>query len=384
MRTEHHYDIAIIGNGITGLSAAYHLMRLGTKKICFFIDKNAKDTTRQSAGLLTVGLLDNISRITHRHGLQTAQEVWDWSCLAYERLIEFCLSENIPVKTGERRRWIVSQEELKEAQTAVKIFDTLGYNARLETQNTPNGLGSILATQLESKKASILTTSQLLSKLSDSCSSFSQFGRATSVMSGTEGITIKDAAGNHFTAEAAIIASGLGTNELVPSVAPFLVSYADQWHTFNVERSLEEIGLVEGSFFSWHHTHYWGGCTNHQQIHLGGARFLRPLAGFEATEANQSESIKQHLRESWNSMFPNHKIVSTLGSGSALDCWPSDELPIIGPIAGEPRILIATGYMGLGLGLGFYAGRCLAELLQGLRPPLPRKLWPERFRNLPD
>jgi glycine/D-amino acid oxidase-like deaminating enzyme len=50
---------------------------------------------------------------------------------------------------------------------------------------------------------------------------------------------------------------------------------------------------------------------------------------------------------------------------------------------GEGRILVATGFMGQGLTQGFFAGRCLAELVaHGAAAALPRRLWPERLRSL--
>ena len=61
-----------------------------------------------------------------------------------------------------------------------------------------------------------------------------------------------------------------------------------------------------------------------------------------------------------------------------------DEGKLIGPMFGQPNILLATGFMGDGLSLGFLAGKCLSELiLEGQSTSLPRFLWPERLRSLP-
>jgi glycine/D-amino acid oxidase-like deaminating enzyme len=70
-------------------------------------------------------------------------------------------------------------------------------------------------------------------------------------------------------------------------------------------------------------------------------------------------------------------------STAGLDCRPCDELPIIGPMFGESRILVGTGYMGLGLSWGFLAGKCLANLVaKGKSPMLPSRLTPARLRSL--
>ena len=65
-----------------------------------------------------------------------------------------------------------------------------------------------------------------------------------------------------------------------------------------------------------------------------------------------------------------------------LECKACDELPLIGPSHGGSRILLGTGYGLHGIGLGFMAGKCLAELIHfGKSDALPRICWPERLRS---
>lgn len=387
MRTELSFDLAIIGEGITGLSAALHLQRLGATRICLLSSENSPEISRRSAGLVSGGLLDNITRLAHRHGVESASLLWDWSATALERLLNFAEECQIKVQRAQRLRWIVSPDEQKEAEQAVKLFQQLGLNAALLSPEVgrQRGLGpegSLAAVQLDGTLSAFLDPETLMHALREKLNGVERLGPALHLRSSGSGVHIETSAGE-VRAEAAIVASHLAIADLLPSLAPALVSYAEQWHEFELINSPSKLKMPLGTLFSWRHGHYWGGLAGDDRLRLGGARFLRPLAGFEAKEAPLVPRIEEHLREAWQELFPQHKLGSTVRSEAGLDCWPSDELPLVGPMFGEPRILLATGFMGQGLSMGFYAGCCLAELVQGLRPPLPRLLWPERFRNLP-
>ncbi len=388
MRTEQHYDIAIIGDGITGLSAAFHLQRLGASGICVLSSARVPPVSSTAAGLISGGFIDNITRLAHRHGVEAAASIWDWTETAFDRLLSFAEEQNIATHQGARLRWLVSADEEHEAEQAVGIREQLGLDAELISaiEVAPRGLGSALvphSLQLDGTRAAFIDPSELLACLRKKAENLIHYPEALRLEANGDGVRIETEGGSIF-AEAAILANHLSISRLVPALSEALVPYADQWHEWSLSRqNSAHLPLPLGSVFSWRHGHYWGGVLPEQTIRLGGARFLRPLAGFEATEAPIRKDIQQHLKKAWEELYPEFKLGELKRSAAGLDCWPSDELPLVGPMFGEPRLLLATGFMGQGLSMGFYAGCCLAELVQGLRPPLPRLLWPERLRNLP-
>jgi glycine/D-amino acid oxidase-like deaminating enzyme len=388
MRTEQHYDIAIIGEGITGLSAAYHLQRLGTTKVCILRPDSPHHVSTQAAGLVSSSLQDNITRLAHRHGTEAALAVWEWASLAFERVLNFADEAGLPTTRGQRLRWTTSPEEQGEAEQSVAICRKLGIEAHLlpvaEAQHKGfAGRAMSSPVQDEGLHAAYCPPQPLLQALQDKTSKLQRLGPAQAIDAGSQGINIITAEGC-LRAEAVILANHLAIAQLLPSIEPALVAYADQWAEWQLSPEAQPLRLPVGSVFSWRHGHYWGGVSALQTLRLGGARFLRPLAGFEASSAPYEKEIEKHLKSAWEELFPEHPLGSVTRIASGLDCWPCDELPVIGPMYGEPRILLGTGYMGQGLSMGFYAGCCLAELVLGLRPPMPRLLWPERLRSLPE
>jgi glycine/D-amino acid oxidase-like deaminating enzyme len=78
--------------------------------------------------------------------------------------------------------------------------------------------------------------------------------------------------------------------------------------------------------------------------------------------------------------FPAFKAMRVADSwGGLIDATP-DAVPVIGPVAALPGLILASGFSGHGFGLGPGAGRLAAELAIGAPPvvdPAPFRL--ERF-----
>ena len=190
------------------------------------------------------------------------------------------------------------------------------------------------------------------------------------------------AGGKTWRAEIVVLACHLAIAKFLPTLEEALVPVADQWSRIGQNGSaLCELDV--GTFWSAGHGYEWGGRTASGELVAGGARYLRPMAGIGASAASYETSIAEHLEKKLGETFVNMPAASLEPGNGELDCRPCDELPIVGPMFGESRLLLATGYMGNGLVLGFMAGRCLAELIvHGKSDVLPRRLWPERLRTM--
>ncbi len=384
MSVPYEFDIAIIGGGITGLSAAFHLQKLGFSRLCLFSKNPDHSTTAQTAGFISGGLADNFTRLSHPRGIATAKEIWNFCDLAHDSLLEYLQKSGIPHQKGERLRWMISEAEVREAHQALQQLRAEGLAGSWEDPkpNAP-GLSSSrwLGTQNEGPRSAALSVPLLLQQLRADCKA-TTFGEAQSFRSNGDGIEVTHAGGK-VRVEFLICAQHLSIGDLLPNLAEALVPYADQWSEYHLVDHTRALPWKPGTVFSWQHSHIWGVITGPTTLRIGGGRYLRAMAGIEAKVASYEQKIVRHLAEAWNGLWPD-LLVEPLGVGfGSRDCRPCDELPLIGPMFGEGRVLVATGYVGQGLSLGFMAGRCLAELIAGHPTKLPRLLWPERLRSLP-
>lgn len=373
------FDVAIIGRGITGTSAAFHLRNLGYKNNLLI---GPERTPGQSAslcpGFVTAGTIDNITRIAHGHGFDLAAALLRLGMDGFRGLEKFALANHLPWNIGKLRRFAPTEHEKNEMKLAIEILQKMGFSAKISDQPTNTDPENIVGVQEDALPSATTSAEQLLDHL--------EHHAATPIArSMVRKITIKDSGVlveteiETFEVEMLIAATHLNTGTLIPNLQTSLVSFADQWISF--ESTDAKVSLEPGDLWIGHHGHY-GIWKNQQTIFMSGARFLRHWAGIEATSAEVQDNITQHLIGKGQEWF-GFKNISKVTAGAILDCRPCDELPVIGPMFGQNRVLVGAGYMGAGLALGFAAGKALAEIIHsGKANDLHSGLTPARLRSL--
>lgn len=382
MQTQKKYDVIIVGSGITGLSTALHLHAAGITNIALCSPGSERPGSQKSSGLITGGQIDNFTRFSHNYGNEFAANLWRFGDRSFSHLRAFCESIQVPVKSGRRLRLITSAPELREAEIAVKQLHEQGLPASLETRTDglpPYLTERILAVQSDGAGGAWIDIGALMTALTTSVKA-DRIGKLSSLKSKQGSLSIHTDKGS-FTSEIVVLACHLATGDYLPELRAALISVADQWSVLPVVAP-PPFSDQEVLVYSANHTYEWGAAVADRVI-VGGGRYLRKHAGIEATTAEFFPNIETHLVKQLGATFSGIKTGTTLLQTAALDCRPCDELPIIGPMFGDSRIFVATGYMGNGLAMGFYAGHCLTELInKGRSDSVPRRLFPERLRSL--
>lgn len=112
-------------------------------------------------------------------------------------------------------------------------------------------------------------------------------------------------------------------------------------------------------------------------------RFLFGMRGGLFATAKSEAKIRREIRENFEVMFPNWAHVETDHYWSGLVCLTRSMLPYIGHIPKSKNILIGFGYHGNGVAMATYSGALLADLAQDKTPshlyPKALSTPPERF-----
>ena len=367
-------DIAIIGSGITGLSTAYHLDKRGIERY-LVLDRMTGSASAEAPGLVMGGLQDAFTRLSHAYGLTLAKEIWEFSDEALRALRAFLHEQGISYGDLSQLRLFTSEQELLEASVAEREFSEASYDCPVKKGSQAFGT-KVLGTQKGTERAMWVETTRLLGALQTD-----RVKRAEVSELSWDGdrVIVKTSQGV-YRATMAILCCHTGIARLVPSLADVLIPYVDQWIEFMLDDSSAEL---DSMMFLAQFGYVWG-ALHERRLLLGGGRFLRKWAGIGEDQKQPLEAIDQFLAEEAARLFPSLKWgKKPLRKASQVGIRPCDEIPLFGPLPGRDQILVASGYMGFGLHLGFYGGKVLSDMVaQGYCRDLPTKLHTRRIRSL--
>ena len=380
------YHVVVIGGGITGLSTALHLKKKGITRIALSQANTLGTPTRLASGFCSGGQLDNFTRLSHVHGMDLARQLWEFGNCAFDSLVTFAQEHQVHFMSSRRYRFLASLAELTEAKKAVSQLVSNALEGSILSPPSTDLSSRILSIQDDGPRGGYIDPESLFQAITHSTSSIPRLPAVEIIERKNGSISLMLQDGHRVLADVVVVAAHLNTGALISELESSLVPFTDQWTDFFLSNGILPDLCSPGLAFTTNHTYEWGVVTAKNRIRFGGARYLRPLAGLETTHSNVDPKITAHLKMQLANTFKslNPDTLVARATYSFLDIRPCDELPIIGPMFGEPRILVGTGFSGQGIQTGFYAGSMLASLIaQGEAPGLPRALWPERLRSLP-
>jgi len=387
MAIERTFDVVVIGTGIVGLSTAYHLQRLGVHRLALAGPGPQASASSQAAGFISGGQPDNFTRVSQAHTLERAAALWRFGDAAFDGLVAYVQRSGIGHANYRRLRLLTSSSEANEAKLAVAQMASTNIHGRiLDTREVAADslCGSlkarVLGLQDDGPRGGWVDPAALLQQLLNDTATIPRLSAVQSLDVDEGAPQVRLADGIELCCEMVVAAAHLQIRSLLPVLAPALISFADQWSHLALANMPHD---AVGTAFSANNTHEWGVFSAPNRLRFGGARYLRPMAGFEAQQASIEPKITAHLLAKLQETFNFADPIQVLSNHASLDITPCDELPLVGPMLGSSRVLVATGFMGAGLTAGFWAGKCLADLIaNGSAPGLPRFLWPERLRTL--
>ncbi|MCX6123772.1 MAG: FAD-binding oxidoreductase [Proteobacteria bacterium] len=374
------FDIVVIGRGVTALSTVWHLNQLGISNIALVgPPRQASDALSDACIQINEGLFDNISRITHQYGQGLAHSMLQLGAYGFDQLERMSFKFKIPWKSGVINRFAESEHESLEMMAAIRTLKVLGFSASLGASNTGK-YSPLKFMQIDGLKSASTNVSAILAALEASLKSETVQEEASSLSATPESIIISTSTSD-LECRMVVVAAHLNTGLLVPNLKQSLISYADQRISFFCQESEPKIPI--GNLSMINHGQYSMCKGINDRFYITGGRFLRVNAGIEATTGEVMPEITTHLLSKATSWFGfrDFKAVESYGF---LECRPCDELPIIGPMYGDSRVLIGVGFFGSGIAIGFAAGRILSEFIVTGKSNLFNipSLTPNRLRSL--
>ncbi len=99
-------------------------------------------------------------------------------------------------------------------------------------------------------------------------------------------------------------------------------------------------------------------------------RFLIGMRGGLRSSEGAEVQARAAVFRDFQRMFPAWAHVDVTHCWSGFVCLTRDQMPFVGPVPGHPHLLAGFAFHGNGVAMGSFAGRTLADLAQGQTPAL--------------
>ncbi len=377
-------DVAVVGGGLTGIATAYYLAEAGVAVA--LVERSAElcgASTARTAGLLLTGVADHLNRVAEGVGRAEAAAIWRFTLENAELVrglvdrlgiscgYDPCGSWTLAASPAEAKDLADSVEILREER--IDCGATLVGGAALAgAKGAPAGLAAIryprdaaidpvafgrgLAAAFPAGRVEVRTGAPV-----------------TSIDVSGEGVAL-DTPRGEVRAEIAVIAANAYAPEIHRFLRPLVWPVRGQGF---ITAPLPPV-LASGVAANWGHEMY-------RQLPDGRllAAGFRPGTtedeiGYDESPTDTFQGFLEGFARERIPALPADLRIERRFAG--LCGFAHDGLPIVGPLPGNPKVVVAGAYTMRGLSFAVAVGRAVAGLAtEGERGELPQSFGPGRF-----
>jgi gamma-glutamylputrescine oxidase len=372
-RTSNHTteqcDVAIIGAGITGLSAAIELEARGISTIILEADYAGSKASGRNAGYLIRGVAENYALASKQLGRDTAKFLWDWTQKNISGLKALGL-ESTP-SYAQRASCIVALSEPEHSELVEShemLFDDGFSSSLIEPEDAPSDAlwrSKKPTLGLVNPNDAVCSPIELVGLLATSLSTTPLYEQA-------EVFRIEDK-GNRIvlqTRSVDVVASRvlICTNAYAPQLAQSLegVITPNRGQMLAIKPNVRSDSDLEYAYYLNHGSEYVRSAPDNQII-FGGARTYH--ADDEATAADETSDLVQgHLEEFVRELITTDYEITARWSG--IMGFSQDGMPIVSQVPihtlDNTNVWFCGGLTGHGMSMGFQTAKhAVSVMLDG-------------------
>ncbi len=373
-------DVAVIGGGFTGISAALHLAQAGVSVAVLEAESPGWGASGRNGGFCCLGGAKlGGAAMARQHGAQAAVEYHraeaDAVALA-ARLIE---THGIEADTHSR-----GETQLAHSRRAMEALRRKADEGDIlhEAADLPGlGLSGPFQGGLSSPTGFGLNPRKYLFGLARAAAGQGAllFQRSpVQEVARTGALWSLETPLGRVEAETVLLCTNGYSSEDVP---PWMAGrYMPAQSTVMVTRPLSEAELQAQGWTSDQMAYDTRNMLHYFRL-MPDRRFLFGMRGGLTSSPRVEAAIRSRVRRDFDRMFPAWRGVEATHSWSGMVCLSRRLVPFAGTVPGQPGLFAGFAYHGNGVAMGTYSGRALADLALGRQAGLPEvmTLPPLRF-----
>jgi glycine/D-amino acid oxidase-like deaminating enzyme len=375
-------DVAIVGGGITGVSAAYLLAGRGASVVLLERDAVASGATGRNAGFLLAGIARAYGIAVKEHGRDRARLLWKLTLDNHALLREWIERERLSCLYSRNGSYTLalSDQEFRAHEKSARLLQEDGFRADLLDDTDVARLfpGSGFRGGLFNPTDGEVHPVRLVRGLAEAAERRgARLHERTRVLAIDAGPAEVAVATEHGRLTASVLL--LATNAYTPLLHPYfqgpIVGVRGQM--FATEPCPER--LIPAPVYADFGFEYFRQLPD-GRILAGGGR--RAALDSELTYADRpSDAVQQAIAKFLGSCFPAAARLRVTHRWAGIMGFSCDELPNAGPVPGTVNVYVSAGYHGHGLAFAALCARAVSEMILDGKTDLPVDLFsPRRHR----
>ncbi len=363
-------DVAVVGGGYTGVSAALHLAESGVSVAVLEAETPGWGASGRNGGFCCLGGSKLSQKaMVRQFGVAGANSYGQAEEDAVHLVADLLNTHQIKADTH-------SNGETQLAHTAHAMERLRRKAEETGTLHEPDdlaglGFGGNFHGGYTNPIGFGLNPRKYLYGLADTAQSrgakFFQQSAVHDIRRTQSGFDVQTASGQVKALNVLICTNGYSSEDLPPWMAG---RYMPAQSTVLVTRPLSEAELqAQGwttdqmSYDTRHLLHYFR--------LMPDRRFLFGMRGGLRSSPQVEAAIRQKVQKDFRQMFPAWSGVDVTNLWSGLVCLSRKLMPYVGPVPDQPGMFAGYAYHGNGVAMGTYCGRALARLVMGQNDGLP-------------
>lgn len=373
-------DVAIIGGGFTGLSAALHLASEGATVAVLEAETPGWGASGRNGGFCCLGGSKlSGSYMSRRYGADAAQAYVRAEESAVALVGELLSTYRIEADTHSR-----GETQLAHSSRAMeRLRRAAEHTGQLHERDTlPSlGLGGHFLGGYTTSVGFALNPRKYLFGLADAAgragAKLFQRSAVLRVDRAASGYRLTTETGAARASKVLVCTNGYSSEDLPPWMA---ARYMPAQSTVLVTRPLTEAELRAQGWTSDQMAYDTRNLLHYFRL-MPDRRFLFGMRGGLLSSPRAERAIRQKVLRDFRRMFPAWADVEATHIWSGMVCLSRDLVPFAGPIPGRAGLYAGFAYHGNGVAMGTYCGKALAgmALERPVELPLPITTAPRRF-----
>lgn len=373
-------DVAIVGGGFTGVSAALHLAEAGASVAVLEAETPGWGASGRNGGFCCLGGSKlSHSAMVRQYGDSAAQDYAQAEEDAVNLVADLLNAHQIDAD-------VHSKGETQLAHSP-RAMEKLRRHAEApgqihEPADLPSlGLGGTFYGGYTTPVGFGLNPRKYLFGLAnaarDAGAHLFQQSAVQSIRRGQSGLEVRTTAGQIKASNVLICTNGYSSEDV-----PAWMSgrYLPTQSTVLVTRPLSEAELQAQGWTSDQMSYDTRNLLHYFRL-MPDRRFLFGMRGGLRSSPRVEAAIRQKAIKDFRKMFPEWAGVEATNMWSGMVCLSRKLTPYVGPVPDQPGLFAGFAYHGNGVAMGTYCGRALARLALGQEAglPLPISRAPARF-----